>query len=192
MTLSVMEQDSFHKMTPREAPAFRAVIVGRDSLTGSLLADALVNSLKCDAVPARHFDLLRVLGGTNKVSLVIISADLNSIEGCGLDLASTVSAAYPKIPIIILMDEPVDDLVIRAFFSGARGVFNPQDSISEFIDCVEHVRKGSIWAKKEAADCFLKTFRNLPAPGALTENNSAALTTRERQVVHCAATVNCT
>jgi DNA-binding NarL/FixJ family response regulator len=187
MTLSAMERESVLKMAPREAPAFRVVIVGRDSLTGSLLADALVNSLKCDAVSARHYDLLRVLA-TSKVSLVIISADLNSIEGCGLDLAGAVSAAYPKIPIIILMDEPVDDLVIRAFLSGARGVFNPQDSISEFIDCVEHVRKGSIWAKKEAADCFLQTFRSLPAPGALTENNSAALTTRERQVVQCAAT----
>jgi DNA-binding NarL/FixJ family response regulator len=186
MTLRVMEQDRIINIAPREAVAFRVLIVGRDSLTGGMLADALVHNLKCDAVSARQSDLLRVLG-MSKVGLVIISADLNSISGAGLDLASAVSAAYPRIPMIILMDEPVSDLVIRAFLSGARGVFNPQDSMTEFIDCVEHVRKGSIWAGKAATDYFLEAFRSIPAPGALTEDNSSSLTTRERQVVQCAA-----
>jgi DNA-binding NarL/FixJ family response regulator len=171
MTLRVMEQDRIINIAPREAVAFRVLIVGRDSLTGGMLADALVHNLKCDAVSARQSDLLRVLG-MSKVGLVIISAD---------------PAAYPRIPMIILMDEPVSDLVIRAFLSGARGVFNPQDSMTEFIDCVEHVRKGSIWAGKAATDYFLEAFRSIPAPGALTEDNSSSLTTRERQVVQCAA-----
>jgi two-component system, NarL family, nitrate/nitrite response regulator NarL len=169
-----------------EEPAFKVVIVGRDSLTGSLLAESLVQHLKCDSATVRHTDLLRVLRSST-VDLVIISADLNAIAGAGFDLASIVTSSYPNIPIVILMDEPVNDLVIRAFLSGARGVFNPQDSMDEFIDCVEHVRKGAIWAGKDVTDCFLEAFRSIPAPSALNRDDSPALSTRELQVVQCAA-----
>lgn len=114
-------------------PTFKAVIVGRDSLTSVLLADSLVLHLKCNAVAARHSDLLRVLR-TNKVDLVIISVDLNSIAGAGFDLASAVSTAHPDIRMILLTDEPGNDSVIRTFRSGVRGVFSPHDSMTEFID----------------------------------------------------------
>ncbi len=181
-----IQQDKVLKAPRHEVAAFRAIIVGRDSLTGSLLADSLVHNLKCDSEVARPSDLLRVLGNS-EVDLVIIGADLNSIPGAGFDLASAVSSAYPSIPMIILLDEPVNDLVIRAFHSGARGVFNPQDSIGEFIDCVVHVRKGLIWAGKDATDSFLEAFRKVPARGFLTKDDSAVLSTRELQVVQCAA-----
>jgi DNA-binding NarL/FixJ family response regulator len=181
-----MEQEKVLEIARHEV-AFRAAIVGRDSLTSGLLADALVHNLRCDAVATRSSDLLRILG-TSRVALVIISADLNSIAGAGFDLASAVSSAHPETPIVILMDEPANDLVIRAFRSGARGVFNPQDSMSELIDCVEHVRKGSVWAGKEVTDRFLEAFRSIPAPSALTKDDSSALTRRELQVVQCAAT----
>jgi len=179
-------QEKVLKISRHEEAAFRVIIVGRDSLTGSLLADSLVHNLKCESVAARNSDAMQVLE-TSEVDLAIISADLNSIAGAGFELASTVSSAYPSIPIIILLDEPVNDLVIRAFLSGARGVFTPQDSMSEFIDCVEHVRKGSIWAGKEVTDCFLTAFRSIPAPSLLTREASPALSTREQQVVQCAA-----
>lgn len=162
------------------------IIVGRDSLTTSLLAESLNRSLNCDSVAARQSDVLRMLG-TSEVDLVIISADLNSIAGAGFDLATAVFSAYPSIPMVILLDEPVNDLVIRAFLTGARGVFNPQDSMSEFIDCVERVRKGMIWAGKEATDSLLEAFRSIPARPLLTRDDSPALSTRELQVVQCAA-----
>lgn len=37
------------------------------------------------------------------------------------------------------------------------------------------------------ADYFLEAFRSIPAPSALTRDDSAALTERELQVVQCAA-----
>lgn len=186
MASHVIHQEKVLKISQHGEAAFRVIIVGRDSLTGSLLADSLAHNLNCESVAAHHSGVLRVLG-TREVDLVIISADLNSIAGAGFDLATAVSSAYPLIPIIILLDEPVNDLVVRAFLSGARGVFNPQDSMNEFIDCVEHVRKGSIWAGKEVTDYLLDAFRSIPAPGLLTRDASSALSTRELQVVHCAA-----
>jgi two-component system nitrate/nitrite response regulator NarL len=185
MASHVFQQEKYLKITQRGESDFKVVIVGRDSLTGSLLADSLIHNLNCDAVTARHSDVLRLLGST-VVDLVIISADLNSNAGAGFELASAVSSTYPAVPIIML-DEPLNDLVIRAFLSGARGVLNPQDSISEFMDCVEHVRKGSIWATRDVSNVLLEAFRSIPAPSLLTKDDSPALSTRELQVVQCAA-----
>jgi two-component system nitrate/nitrite response regulator NarL len=186
MPFNTMENEKVLKITKQEEALFKVVIVGRDSLTGTLLADSLTHHLKCESMTARHPELLRVLRST-KIDLVIISADCNSTAGAGFDLARAVSSAYPNIPILILMDEPVNDLVIRAFLSGARGVFNPQDSMNEFIDCVEHVRKGSIWARRDVTDYFLNAFRSIPAPSALSKEVSLSLSARELQVVRSAA-----
>ena len=166
--------------------AFKVLIVGRDSFLSGLLANAIVNDLGCEAIPIHSADLLRVLG-TNDSTLIIISADLNLKPGTGFDLAARVSCTHPNAPMIIILDLPTRDAVIKAFHCGARGVFYRQESIAEFIDCIEHVRKGSLWAGKEASDVFLEAFRSLPDPGSLTEADSRTLTKRELQVVQCAA-----
>jgi hypothetical protein len=101
MASHALQQEKYLKITQRGEPGFRVVIVGRDSLTGSLLADSLIHNLNCDAVTARHSDVLRLLGST-VVDLVIISADLNSNSGAGFELASAVSSGYPSVPIIVL------------------------------------------------------------------------------------------
>jgi two-component system nitrate/nitrite response regulator NarL len=167
-------------------PAFSAVIVDRDSMGSDLLVNALVHNLRCDAVAVRSSDLLQVLGARN-VDLVIISADLSARLGVGFDLANAVSCAHPKIPIVILLDQPPREAVINAFRSGARGVFDRQASMSEFIDCVKHVRKGFIWAGREETNFVLEAFKSISAPIALTVGNSSTLTKRELQVVQCAA-----
>jgi len=59
--------------------------------------------------------------------------------------------------------------------------------MSNLIDCVEHVRKGFIWAGREEANFVLEAFKNISAPIALTVGNSSTLTKRELQVVQCAA-----
>jgi DNA-binding NarL/FixJ family response regulator len=165
---------------------FKAVIVDRDPMSGSLLADVLVHSLKCDAIGARSSDLIRVLG-TADTDIIIISADLNSKPGSGFDLAHSVFSAYPLIPIVILFDHPTQAATISAFRSGARGVFSRENSKVEFISCIDQVRKGFIWAGAEATGFLLEALRNIPALGAITEENTPALTVREMQVVRSAA-----
>jgi len=186
MQLKTIEQKKVFQIPRSEVDALKVVIVGRDSMTSGLLADSLVRSLKCNAVAIQSADLLRELG-TSKTALVIISAHLGSTPRAGFELAKTVSQLQPEIPIIIMLDQPNRDAVITAFRSGARGVFNHQESMSEFIDCIEHVSKGFVWAGKIETDYFLEAFRNIPASRVLTENDFPALTTRELQVVQCAA-----
>ena len=179
------------KTGPHLEHTFSAVVVGRDPmnsdlLAGSLLAGFLVDGLRCDAVAVRSSNLLQVLG-THKVDLVIISAEFSGKLGDGFELTHAVSCAFPGIAIVILLDQPTHEAVINAFRCGARGVFGRQESMSGFFDCVEHVRKGFIWAGREETNFVLEAFKNISAPIALTVGNSSTLTKRELQVMQCAA-----
>jgi len=182
-----IDREKVFQIGRRTGPAFCALIVDRDSMSSGLLADALVRDLRCDAIAIRSSNLLEALGA-RQVDLVVVSADLNGRSGAGFDLAKAVACAHPQIPVVMLLDHPSQNAVINAFRSGARGLFNRQASLTEFVDCVERVRKGCIWAGGEETSFLLNAFRSIPAPIAFTEGGASLLTTRESQVVRHAAT----
>jgi DNA-binding NarL/FixJ family response regulator len=156
-------------------------------MSSDLLSSVLTRDSKCEATAIHPDDLLRVVA-TNEVDVVVIGADLNSEFGNGFDLANAVSRARPKVYIVILLNKPTREIVIDAFRSGARGVFSRQLPMSNFLDCIEHVRKGFIWAGREETSCLLEAFKSIPAPNLVNAGNAPPLTARELQVVQCAAT----
>jgi two-component system nitrate/nitrite response regulator NarL len=180
------EGDKLLRIPASEGKEFAVVVVGRDPLTTSLVAGELERNLPCEALVVRPPDLLNQLK-SSAVDLVIISADLNSARGAGCKLAREVYRAHPGIPILLLLDEPTRDEVVEAFHCGARGVFNREEPLTQFLQCVELVRKGCLWARKEEADWLLEAFQRVPVPTALTEKDAPSLTMRELEVVKCAA-----
>ncbi len=186
MKSQLVNQQNVLPIAGQRDTAFKAFIVGRDSFASALLAETLMRNLGWNAVAMPSSDLLRVLE-TAESSMVIISSDVDPRAGTGFDLATRVSCVHPHVPIVMLLDTASRETVLRAFHSGARGVFYRQEPITEFIDCVEHVRKGAIWAGKEVSDIFLETFRSFPALSAPMTCDSKSLTKRELQVVQCAA-----
>jgi two-component system, NarL family, nitrate/nitrite response regulator NarL len=174
------------KITPDKGPAFRVLIADRDSMSSDLLANALVRDSRCEAVSIQSADLLHALS-TCKVDLVVIGAEHSSESGNGLDLAHTVSGAHPGTYIVILLNHTNHESIINAFRSGARGVFSRQQPMTEFLDCIEHVRKGFIWAGKKETNSLLEAFKSIPAPSLVSASDSTTLTSREMQVVQSAA-----
>jgi two-component system, NarL family, nitrate/nitrite response regulator NarL len=168
-------------------PALRALIVDRDAMSSHLLAEALVRSRRCDTAAIPAGDLLRTLAA-REVDLLIISADLTTASGSGLDLAEAVGRAYPKIMMIVLLKQADHHSIITSLKAGARGIFSRQRPMTEFLDCVDHVRKGYLWAGKEETDTLLEVFRSIPTAPGLNANPSLPLTKRELEVVQCAAT----
>jgi DNA-binding NarL/FixJ family response regulator len=167
-------------------PAFRVFIADRDSMSSDLLASALVRNGRCQAAASQPADLLHSLSAS-EVDLVVIGAEVKSKSGDGFDLAHTVCSTYPNIFVVILLNSTSRDLVIHAFRSGARGVFSRQQPMAEFLDCVDHVSRGFIWAGRQETDSLLEAIRNIPAPSLVTGLGSPALTVRELEVVKCAA-----
>jgi two-component system, NarL family, nitrate/nitrite response regulator NarL len=174
------------KIVQEIVPTFRVLIMDRDSMGSDLLANALVRDSRCEAAAIQSADLLRTLS-TGEVDLVVIGAEVMSKSGNGFDLAHTVSQTYPGVSIVMILNNSTRESVINAFRSGARGVFSRQQSMNEFLDCVEHVRQGFIWAGRQETHSLLDAFKSIPAPNLVTAQDSQALTARELEVVQCAA-----
>jgi two-component system nitrate/nitrite response regulator NarL len=186
MSLKVSSEERVPKQDESAEPPLRVLIVDRDAMSSHLLAEALVRNRRCDATAILEPDLLRTVI-TGEIYLVVIGADLNTGPGRGFELAAAVRRAHPEIIIVLLLNQADHVSVINAFRCGARGVFSRQRPIPEFLDCIEHVRKGYIWAGREETNSLLETFKNIPAPDGLTASMSTPLTRRELEVVQCAA-----
>jgi two-component system nitrate/nitrite response regulator NarL len=167
-------------------PTFSVLIADRDSMSSDLLATALTRENNFHASGIRSVDLLNCMAD-RKANLVVIGADLNLDSKNGFDLAYTVRRAHPSIPIVILLNQSTHDSVVNAFRSGARGVFSRQQPMADFLDCVEHVRKGFIWAGAQETTLLLDAFGSIPSPDMAVAGESSPLTLRELEVVKCAA-----
>lgn len=186
MSLKASSEERIPKQDQSAEPPLRVLIVDRDAMSSHLLAEALVRNRRCDATAILAPDLLRTLA-TREIHLVVIGADLNTGPRMGFELAEAVCCAHPEVIIVLLLNQTDHVSVINAFRSGARGVFSRQRPIPEFLDCIEHVRKGYIWAGREETNSLLETFKNIPAPGGLIASISTPLARRELEVVQCAA-----
>jgi DNA-binding NarL/FixJ family response regulator len=168
------------------SPEFRVLIADRDPMSSDLLAHALAGRGICDAHAVNSADLLTTLE-TRPADVVVIASDLSLGPRNAFDLTHAVNRSYPNIHIVMILNQSDPDTVINAFRSGARGVFSRAQPMLEFLDCVQHVHKGYVWAGGQEAMCLLDIIRNLPAPSPLTATNCPALTDRELQVVRLAA-----
>ena len=165
----------------------KVLIADRDSMSSDLLANALARDSRCEATAIQSSELMAALA-TSDFDVVVIAADLDVDTGNAFDLACAVIRANRRIGIVMLLNQHSDEQVINAFRSGVRGVFSRQRPMTEFLNCVEHVRKGFIWAGRQEANVLLEAFRSIPAPDVLTPKNSASLTVRELQVVKVCGT----
>ena len=166
---------------------FRVLIVDRDSMSSDLLATALAQHKNCRASAVPSADLVRIVEAET-ADLVVIGAELDQRSGNGFDLAQAVSRSHPRVLIVILLNQPSHQSVVSAFRSGARGVFSRQQPVAEFLDCVDHVRKGFIWAGRLETTVLLDAIKCIPWPDIAMASESPCLTERELDVVRCAAT----
>jgi DNA-binding NarL/FixJ family response regulator len=166
---------------------WRVLIVDRDPMSSDLLARALEHERICRATALRSDGLLSAIS-ESQAKLVVIGADLRTQHGDGFALAEEVGRAIPNVFIVLLLTRPSRESVINAFRAGARGVFPRERPITDFLDCVERVKRGFLWVAGPEVAILLQAFRNIPAPNVLTALNGPSLTDRELQVVRHAAT----
>jgi two-component system, NarL family, nitrate/nitrite response regulator NarL len=171
----------------RESEAnFRIFVADRDMMSSHLLANALSRDKQCRASAISSADLLRFLD-VKGADLVVLGAETNKKQGNEFDLAQAVKRAYPELPIVLLLNQSTRESVMSAFRSGARGVFSREEPMNSFLDCVEQVRKGYIWAGAKETTFLLDAIRSAPFTSLSSASKSLPLTYREGQVVQYAA-----
>jgi DNA-binding NarL/FixJ family response regulator len=156
-------------------------------MSSDLLAKALTQDRQLQASAVQAADLLHTLA-TDRVNLLVISGDVGQRSENAFDLVHKVVTAHPNILIVVLLNRPSPHSVFDAFRFGARGVFSRERPIAEFLDCVDRVRKGFLWARGREADFLLQVLRNMPATSLVQAGDAPPLTEREHQVVQLAAT----
>lgn len=175
------------QLTPKGAESrYKVLIVDRDPMSSDLLANALVHERRCDATTIQPSELMPALT-TDSIDLVVIGAEAQSDLGDGFDLANLLDRSHPHVSIVMLLNVSSQESVIKAFRSGARGVFSRLQSMPEFFDCIEHVRKGYIWAGRQETNSLMDAFRSIPAFSLVSVREAQSLTARELQVVQSAA-----
>lgn len=168
------------------ASVFLVLIVDRDELSSDLLATVFTRDGSVQASSVRSEDLLGYMA-ERKADLVVIAADPNDDTKSGFDLAHVLHRMHPAIPIVILLNQSTNDAVIKAFRTGARGVFSRKQSVDDFLGCIKHVRNGFIWAGPQETTFLLDALSSVSLPEMSALSDSSPLTARELEVVKRAA-----
>jgi two-component system nitrate/nitrite response regulator NarL len=165
---------------------FRIGIVDRDLMSSDLLVNMLMRERALEAVSLSASELLAVPRREN-FDLIVISSELESGTASGFDLASTVRHEFPSAHVVMLLNQTTQEAMVNVFRTGAIGVFSRNQPMHEFFDCVEHVRKGFIWAGRQETLFLLSALKSIPSSTLTPWGASASLSTRELQVVRNAA-----
>lgn len=89
----------------------------------------------------------------------------------------------PEIKAIILIDQPIRELVLEIFRAGARGVFSRSGSVDYLVKCISSVQEGQIWADQTATEFLLEALKE-PIPIPLVDaKGNVLLSEREQSVV---------
>jgi DNA-binding NarL/FixJ family response regulator len=92
--------------------------------------------------------------------------------------------AHPEIPKVLLLDACDRELLVSAFRSGARGIFNITDSnLRSLYKCLLRVAAGQIWINTEQLNCLLDLISEVPSLRVVNSSGKPILTPREEQVV---------
>ena len=88
---------------------------------------------------------------------------------------------------ILLLGSSKDDLILKAFRAGARGLFSENDPLELLSECVRSVHQGKVWANPHAFGVAVEALASSPNVRTSDANGMKLLSKREMQVVRSLA-----
>lgn len=124
-----------------------------------------------------------------QAQVALISANLKDGDLSGFSLLRKLRADHPHTRAIVLLDSLDDDLVLKAFRSGARGVFCRSGSLKMLCKCIYAVHQGQIWANANQMEIILEALETQapPRPANANRKPNNRHSKREREVLACVA-----
>src|SRR5438270_5330562 len=172
-------------MTPNSSPrpvrSVRVLVADRSLMSAQLLAQ----TLKQD----RHFAVAvvsssaQLMAAGPEADVAVISIDLSGGMDDTMRITHGFNERYPKVRLIVLMDNPRREMVVDAFRCGASGVFSRSQPLADFLKCVDRVSQGEIWASRGEIDYLLSALRGSPGSRMIGCEDRRVLTKREVEVV---------
>jgi DNA-binding NarL/FixJ family response regulator len=170
----------------RVSRAIRVVVADGTRMGSQLISDALKDDPRfaVRGVCATSQEVFESVAADTP-DVVVVSMNLEEQSLKGFDVAKQLRTTHPATKVILLLDSPKRDLVVRAFGSGARGVFCRAKSIEALRKCICIVDAGQVWASSEELYFVLETLAE-SAPSRLVDaRGTVLLSKREQDVVRC-------
>jgi len=168
------------------ADAIRVVVADGTRMGSQLISDALKEDSRFTVVGVCSSSLeLAESVASCSPDVVVVNVSLDEQAMKGFEVARQLRASNPEIKVILLLDSPKRDLVIRAFGSGAKGVFCRAQSIDMLRKCICIVQAGQVWASSEELHFVLDTFAENTPSRLVDSRGTVLLSKREQDVVRC-------
>ena len=163
----------------------RIIIADRNRMGSQLLAESLARDDRFEVVALAGPHDLPFVVIARKPDVAVISAEFDSDARKGIQLARSINLHHPSIYLVILHETCQREAVVASFRNGARGVFCRTEPISEFIECVERVSRGQIWASNTEIGFLLEALQSIPSCDGI--DKVRGLSKREVSVAEAAA-----
>ena len=141
-------------------------LVGFRALFDSESGFELIAESVCDFATLADIDVV-LLGNCNSQNLS--------------DLMATLKASRPGLRIIVTGSGMDEETILKAIASGAKGYLDKAASPAEFVQAVQVVNQGSVWAPRRVLSTFIE--RCSSASGRILPTGREAFTDREKQVL---------
>ena len=175
--------------SPIETTPLRILISDRSALGCELMLHSLsrrrglIDSVLCATSSADVEHVAR----TQEPEVALISAALRDGPLAGFRVLPSLQTILPKCPVIVLLDDCDEELVVDAFRAKARGVFYRADPVEQLVRCIEAVHQGQIWVRPKELRAVLDAFaESSPFTGPV--NTNLRLNDREMMVARLVAT----
>jgi DNA-binding NarL/FixJ family response regulator len=165
----------------------RILVADRNRMESQLLAESLARNPHFEIVAVATAVEVFSIVTTHQPHVVLISANLDSAEKKGLQIARNLHNRHPSIRIVMLLETSTRESVIAAFRCGAAGVFCRTDPLPDLPTCIERVNQGEIWARNGHSELLLEAVRSIPSCEGIGAGKIDLLSHRELQVAECAA-----
>lgn len=162
----------------------RVLVADNSRIHTRLLAEALKRdpSLEAFAFESEASVLPRAVADQH-IDVLVISANVDDQPMRGCEIVQELRNANRSAKSIILLGSSKEDLILKAFRAGARGLFTKNDSLETLGECVHAVHDGKIWANQQAFSVAVEALANSPLVRTTNPNAMNLLSKRELQVV---------
>ena len=148
---------------PRPSKRIRVVIAENSLLASQLISGALKrcgNKFHVHALTGESSDALRAVHKYNP-DVALISVGLHDGPMAGLNVLREMRASQIKTPSVMLIDADEDELVLRVFRAGARGIFCRGTPLKALSKCIRRTHEGQVWASTDHMQLLLDFIVNL-------------------------------
>ena len=161
----------------------RVLVADSTPISSQLLSEAVARHSEIEVL-GYGSDLAEISALAKHLNpdVLLISAQIEEDPELGLTMLQRFRIEQPTMKAVVLLNSRRPELIVRAFRSGASGVFY-RSSLDMLCKCIAAVHQGQIWANSEELGYVLAALADSPPPRMLESRILSLLSRREREVV---------